>query len=60
MKRRLKLSSNAAIGGVCGGIAEYFENDPVLIRIAFCLFFMVAPLPTFFAYMLLAACMCEY
>lgn len=60
MRRKLKLSTDAAIGGVCGGIAEYFDNDPVLVRIAFCTFFIFAPLPTFFAYMMLTACMSEY
>nr|AGF93394.1 membrane protein containing PspC domain protein [uncultured organism] len=27
------------LGGVCGGIAEYFNIDPTLIRLAFVLFF---------------------
>ena len=32
--RRLTLSSNdKKIAGVCGGIAEYFNVDPTLIRI---------------------------
>lgn len=34
MYKRLTLSStDKKIAGVCGGIAEYFEVDPVLIRI---------------------------
>ena len=28
------------LGGVCGGIAEYFNIDPTLIRLAFVLFFL--------------------
>ena len=34
MDKKLCLSSgNKIIGGVCGGIAEYFKVDPTLIRI---------------------------
>ncbi len=29
------LSSNQKIGGVCGGLANYFEVDPVLVRLMF-------------------------
>ena len=32
--RRLTLSSrNRMLGGVCGGIAEYFRIDPTIVRI---------------------------
>ncbi|MCG8571711.1 MAG: PspC domain-containing protein [Spirochaetes bacterium] len=34
MAKRLHLSStNKKIAGVCGGIAEYFDVDPLLIRV---------------------------
>jgi len=33
MKRLYRSRSNKMIAGVCGGIAEYFNVDPVLIRI---------------------------
>ena len=32
-KKRLYKSSNVVIGGVCGGIADYFGIDPTLVRI---------------------------
>jgi len=32
-KKRLYKSSNVVIGGVCGGIAEYFDIDSTLVRI---------------------------
>ena len=36
MTRRLHRSSvDAMIGGVCGGLGEYFGIDPMLVRIAF-------------------------
>lgn len=34
--RRLRLSAaDRKIGGVCGGLGEYFELDPLLFRVAF-------------------------
>ena len=32
-RRHLQRSSDARIGGVCGGIAEYFDADPTAIRL---------------------------
>ena len=34
-KKRLRRSRENKIAGVCGGIAEYFNLDPTLVRIAF-------------------------
>ncbi len=35
-QKRFYLSTNdKKIGGVCGGLAEYFDIDPLLVRIAF-------------------------
>ena len=39
MKRLYKSRKNRMIAGVCGGIAEYFNVDPVLIRLIAVLFF---------------------
>ncbi|WKZ31248.1 MAG: PspC domain-containing protein [Candidatus Dojkabacteria bacterium] len=33
--KRLHRSSDSIIGGVCAGIAEYIEVDPILVRLAF-------------------------
>ncbi|MCD7867815.1 MAG: PspC domain-containing protein [Clostridiales bacterium] len=33
-KRLYKSSVNCMLCGVCGGIAEYFEIDPTLVRLA--------------------------
>ena len=39
MKKRLyKIEEGKKIAGVCGGIAEYFDIDPTLIRLAWILF----------------------
>ena len=32
-KRLYRSTTNKVIGGVCGGIAEYFDVDPVLVRL---------------------------
>lgn len=32
-KRLYKSSTNRTICGVCGGIAEYFDIDPTIIRL---------------------------
>jgi len=38
MKKLTKSSHNKQISGVCGGLAEYFELDPTLVRVGFVLF----------------------
>ena len=37
MKKLCKSNINKKICGVCGGIAEYLNADPTLIRLAFLL-----------------------
>lgn len=33
--KKLTLSHDKKLGGVCGGIAEYFDVDPTLVRIGY-------------------------
>lgn len=33
-KRLYRSSTNYMLAGVCGGIAEYFDIDPTLVRLA--------------------------
>lgn len=33
--KKLYRSSNRIVAGVCGGIAEYFDVDPTLIRVVY-------------------------
>ena len=35
--RRITLSNNKMIAGVCGGIADYLGLDPTLVRVAYVL-----------------------
>jgi phage shock protein C len=40
VKRLYKSRKDKVIDGVCAGIAEYFDLDPVLVRVVFVLFFI--------------------
>ena len=35
MEKKLMRSNDRVFAGVCGGLAEYFDFDPVLVRIAY-------------------------
>ncbi len=53
MEKKLKRSSsNKVIGGVCGGIGEYFEIDPVFVRIIVVLLAMGTGGAGFIAYII--------
>ena len=38
IKKLYRSSTNYKLAGVCGGIGEYFNIDPTLIRLAWILF----------------------
>ena len=42
MKKLCKSNKNRKICGVCGGIADYLNADPTLIRLAFVVISMAA------------------
>ncbi|MHA6253343.1 PspC domain-containing protein [Oceanobacillus sp. CAU 1775] len=51
LKKIRKSSTNRSLYGVCGGIAEYFDLSPFLIR----LLFIFTPLPiSLLVYIILA------
>ena len=53
-KKRLTRSSNKMIGGVCAGIAEFFDVDPTAIRVAYAaLTIFTTGFPGVFLYILL-------
>lgn len=35
MAKQLTRSSNRTLCGICGGIAEYFDLDPTLVRVGY-------------------------
>lgn len=52
MKRFYLSDTERKIGGVCGGIAEYFDIDPTFVRLLFVLGALLGGF-TFFAYLVL-------
>jgi phage shock protein C len=52
-KRLYRSTSNKMIAGVCGGIAEYFNIDPVIVRIIAVLLLLPGGLPGFVPYVIL-------
>jgi len=54
MARRLFRSNDRMLGGVCAGIAEYFDIDPTLARIAYLVLSIVsAAFPGMLVYIIL-------
>lgn len=52
--RRLYRSRiDRQIGGVCGGLAEYFNIDPTIIRLLFVLGFFMTGSATFWVYIVM-------
>ncbi len=44
MRRFYRSRNNVMLGGVCGGLGEYFNVDPVLFRILFIFFALTGSL----------------
>lgn len=54
MNKQLRRSSNRMIAGVCGGIAEYFNLDPTLVRAGYVLLSLCSvAFPGLLAYLIL-------
>ena len=54
MTKRLYRSLNdRMIAGVCGGLAEYFDIDPVVVRIIAVILLLPGGLPGFLPYSIL-------
>lgn len=41
-KRLLRSKTNRVLGGVCGGLGNYFNVDPVVVRVAWVIFSLAA------------------
>lgn len=52
MKRLTRSTTNKMLGGVCGGLAEYFNVDATLIRLLFVLLVFL-PGPSILIYLVL-------
>ena len=53
MEKKLYRSTNKKIFGVCGGIAEYLDVDPTIVRLITVLAFFAGGIG-FFAYLIAA------
>ena len=55
MEKRLVKSTNKKIAGVLGGIAQYLDIDPTVIRVAYILLtFFTGFIPGIIAYVIMA------
>lgn len=53
-QKKLTRSANKLLAGVCGGIAEYFDIDPTLVRICYAaLTFFSAAFPGLILYIIM-------
>jgi len=53
MKRLYRSTTDRKIAGVCGGLADYFNIDPVIFRVVFILLLLPGGLPGFIPYVIL-------
>ena len=57
-EKKLQRSVNKMVAGVCGGIAEYFDVDPTLIRVVYvALTIFSAAFPGVLLYLIMALLM---
>jgi Putative stress-responsive transcriptional regulator len=47
MKKLYRSRENKVLAGVCGGIGEYFEIDPVIVRLIWIVLTMIWGLVSF-------------
>lgn len=58
MNKKLRRSNNQMVAGVCAGLAEYFDIDVTLVRVAYALLsFFSAGFPGLIIYIILWAIM---
>lgn len=53
MKKLYRSISDRKIAGVCGGLAEYFNIDPTIIRVIFVILLLPGGFPGFIPYVIL-------
>ncbi|MFK7843842.1 MAG: PspC domain-containing protein [Rhodothermales bacterium] len=58
MSKLTRSSYNRMVSGVCGGLAEYFDMDPTLVRVGYVLFgFFTGVVPGLILYFVLSVIM---
>lgn len=53
MKKLYRSTADRKIAGVCGGLAEYLDIDPTIIRVIFVILLLPGGLPGFIPYIIL-------
>ena len=51
-ERKIYRSSDRVIAGVCGGIAEFFDLDPTLVRLVYAFFTVTTLFSGFILYII--------
>ena len=52
-KRLYRSNKNRMLAGICGGIAEYFNTDPTIVRLIAVVGFFATASVLFWAYLIL-------
>lgn len=52
-KKLYRSTTDKMIAGVCGGLAKYFEIDPIIIRILFFILLLPGGLPGILPYVIM-------
>jgi phage shock protein PspC (stress-responsive transcriptional regulator) len=52
-KRLYRSSTDRLLGGVCGGLAQYFNVDPTVVRLVAVLGFFLTASAAFWAYVVM-------
>jgi phage shock protein PspC (stress-responsive transcriptional regulator) len=59
-KRLYRSVDDRMIGGVCAGIADFFDIDPTIVRLVFVLGFFASVSGLFWAYIIMMIVVPEY
>ena len=52
-KKKLVRSSNKVLGGVLGGIADYMDVDPTVVRVVYVALTLLPPFPGLLLYIIM-------
>ena len=52
MRKFVRSKSNRKLAGICGGLGNYFDTDPLLWRLLFVLLFFIPATPMLILYII--------
>lgn len=55
--KKFTKSNDKRINGVCGGIAEFFNTDPSMVRIGYTVLTLMSGFPGIILYIIMSICM---